>query len=194
MSAPIEHRPWVGENYATGFDGQRIAIIGYSHHRDENDPDTPSFTLAVMQEVIDKDPYAFFKQVRSYFGVEEVAEFWNRVLFFNFLPNCVGFDDQRYDAGTPKQKERARQRILELFAKYQPHKALVFTQKGWEQFPPAREEASGGTCPKLGAEFGDFSPGTYNTGGFVVTAFGLRHPQYAPYELMHSAVQHILKL
>lgn len=194
MSTPIEHQPWVGKEYSDGLDGQRIAIIGFSHHRAEDESDTTSFTFDVMQEVIDRDPYAFFRQVRQYFDAKAVETFWNRVLFFNFLPDCVGSDNQRYGDGTPEQLQRGKQRVLKLFAEHRPHKAFIFSKKAWENFPPAREEANGGNCPKLGPEFGGFSLGTYDTGGFVVTAFGLRHPERAPYESIHKAVQHILKL
>ncbi|HYW93069.1 MAG TPA: hypothetical protein VFA95_11540 [Gammaproteobacteria bacterium] len=141
-----------------------------------------------------KDPYAFFRQVRQYFGEDDIERFWNRVLFFNFLPNCVGSDDERYAFGTAEQRRRGKQRVLDIFGTHRPHKALVFTRKGWEQFPPTREEAEGSECKKLGASFGDFTWGTYPVRGFTVTAFGLRHPQYAPFEHMHDAVQHILSL
>jgi len=35
MTNMIEHTPWVGADYGLGIGGQRIAIVGYSHHRDE---------------------------------------------------------------------------------------------------------------------------------------------------------------
>jgi len=191
----VEHDPWCGPNYKTfGLKGQRIAIVGYSHHRCETEPDTNAFTVETVRRAISHDDMPFFAKIRSYFGYEHSGDFWNSVLFFNFLPDCVGTTDRRYAYGTSEQIERGRARALQLFREYSPERALIFTTKGWHEFPPTREEAAGGSCTPLGTEFARFSFGTYGVGDHVVIAVGLRHPQYANDDLMKRAVERALAL
>jgi hypothetical protein len=192
----MTHRPWVGKHYMDGIKGQRIAVIGYSHWLGEGETDADDATVDTINKVVSGDLHfdtiGFFVRVRSYFGFASHEEFWNRVLFFNFLPECVGGADERYDAGTKEQVERGRHRVLSIFEEYRPHKALVFSARGWQEFPPTREERATNSCTLLGAEFPRFTWGTYQCGGEVVAGFGLQHPQFAPGELMRRAVEHIL--
>lgn len=194
----MEHDPWVGSGYETGIEGQRIAIIGFSHHNEkEEGEDRASFSKEVVEDVITgEERYAFFTQIRNYFGFDDHSNFWNRVMFFNYLPECVGSDDERYGYGTEEQHILAKDRFLRLIRmEYPPHKVLVFTVKGWEACPPTREEElEDGVCRPLGADFPGFTYGTYDANGQIVMAFRLRHPQGANGELMRRAIQHILAM
>jgi hypothetical protein len=191
-----EHIPWCGPQYEIGINRERIAIVGYSHWSDEEDSD--ECTKDVVSRVITGE-YAdiqFFYQIRTYFGFESNEEFWNRVLFFNYLPDSVGSGDQRFRTGAVGQIERAKARFARIIGERRPHKMLVFTKKGWETLPSTREEQAGNSLP-LGAEFPrGFSWGTYQAGGghHTVMAFGLRHPQGAKGEVMRRAVQRILAM
>lgn len=190
----IEHLPWVGRDYASGISGQRIAIVGHSHHREEADPDTPDMTLAVMRGVVEQGwRLGFFTQIEGYFP--PMSDFWQRVMFFNYLPACIGTSDRRYDRGSPEQIALARTRLHRLMAEHKPHKLMVFTNahgKGWPTFPPVREVSDGSKAPSLGPAFPGFTWGTYETDGHRVMAFGLRHPQGARGDTMRAAVQCIL--
>jgi hypothetical protein len=190
----IEHREWVRPAYAQGFDGQTIAIIGYSHYLQRDQIDTEDHTECVVQRAIAGDNIPFFDAIGSYFGVLNNADLYNRALFFNFLPNSIGTSDRRYALGTQEQIEHGQVRALRLFATYMPMKAFVFTRKGWSHFPPIREEQDGGASMPLAPEFPHFTWGTYDVGGHSVSVFGLRHPLYARGEQMQQAVRHILTL
>lgn len=198
MKPVIEHEPWRGRKYRTaGIDGQRICIVGYSHWLGKGDKDTRDLTKKVISGMI-KGCYdfEFYKQIRSYFtdfGFEDNT-IWNHVLFFNLLSDCIGGPDQRYMRGTPEQEKRANERFLSVLQMERPHKVLVFTKRGWSTLPPCREEAGGQDLRPLNLEnFPDFYYGTYDVSGHIVTAFGLRHPQGAPRQLMREAVKYILK-
>lgn len=191
------HTPWVGERYAEGINNQRIALVGYSHWLDEGEMDAADATVNTIRRVISGelgfDRIPFFVQIRNYFGFENHGEFWSRVLFFNFLPECVGGPERRYEPGTDEQIARGRERFREILAKYRPHKVLVFTARGWQECPQTREEEAGVAC-LLGPGFPRFTWGTYEHEGHTVMAFGLRHPQFAQAELMRRAVAHIVAM
>ena len=179
-----------------GIAGYRIAIIGHSHHEDAQD-DGDDLTIRTVRKVIDgKKKIAFFTQIWGYFGFEDNEEFWNRVMFFNYLPERVGAGDERYKKGPREQVDRAKARFQSILRNDKPDKVLVFTNsagKGWPTFPRTLEQEGDDRLP-LGAEFPKFSWGRYEAGGHIVIAFGLRHPQGAPRELMRRAVGQILAL
>jgi hypothetical protein len=193
----VEHTPWVGENYVTGIEGQRICIVGYSHHHDERDLDTEDFTRWVVRRVIKGTlgRNSFFPPIAGYFGIPDNATFWNRVMFINFLPDCIGETGQRYDAASPEQTARGKERFLRIIRETKPifEKVFVFSTKGWRDFPLTIEEALGKERSPLGIEFPKFSWGTYDAGDHTVMAFGLRHPQGASGKLMKSGVRQILE-
>lgn len=198
----IEHAEWIGDGYKNGIMGSRIAIVGYSHHTDESYPDCNHCTIDTVRQVISGKQVgdSFFPAVRGYFaaacpnfGFDDKATFWNQVLFFNFLPECVS-DDEPYAWGTDEQNKRGKQRFQRIItdAKPKPDKILVFTMKGWQELPGTREEEVNKNSPRLGAEFPRFEWGTYDAGGHIALAFGLRHPLGAPRQMMIRAVQTVL--
>lgn len=195
----VQHLHWRGDHYNPGIAGQRLAIVGYSHWGDDDDygdEGTRNCITKVISGEWSGSAMRFFASLRNYFGFESHADFWHRVVFFNFLPDCVGDGDARFKWGTEEQSNRGRQRFMSILTEEKPHKVLVFTSKGWQSCPSTREEigASGNAQLELGSEFPKFSCGTYEVGGHVVMAFGLRHPQGAPGEIMRRAVRHILNV
>ncbi len=194
----IDHVPSRGSMYESGIGGQRIAVVGYSHWLGEGEVDSDSATLKTIRKVTAGedgfDAIGFFVQVRNYFGYSDHTDFWKRVLFFNFLPACVGDAEHRYGSGTKEQIARGQERFLRILEQFKPHKALIFTARGWQECPPTVEERQTNRLLILGAGFPRFTLGTYELVDHTVAAFGLRHPQYADPELMRSAVQHILAM
>ena len=186
-STLIEHLAHVGSDYRSGFNGQRVAVVGYSHWLGEEEEETANCTrLCVQQVVCGKWRIRFFSQIKSYFGYERHEQFWRKVLFFNYLPNCVGGASQRFHNGTPEQISHAQERFLRLISTGRPHKIFVFTSRRWA-FPggPSNPEP-------LGNEFPGFSRRAYYAGGHAATTFFLRHPQGARSELMRQAVKYAL--
>jgi|SRR5208283_3360609 len=190
----IEHAPWIGMNYQIGISGQRICIVGHSHHH--SGPDREDFTIDIVYDFISGElkRNSFFPQIKGYFEILDDATFWNRVMFFNFLPDCIGSKNERYGAGTTEQLARGKERFLRIIRETKPNleKVFVFTTKGWRNFPRTIEEVSGKGKIPLSSEFPEFSWGTYAVGDHIVMAFGLRHPQGARGEVMKSAVRQIL--
>jgi hypothetical protein len=192
----IEHEPWRGRNRKSGIEGQRIAIIGYSHHRNPKHVDHDQFTNYVLRNVLSgrQKGDSLFATVPGYFGYEDRAKLWNRVWFFNFIPECIGTSDKMYAAGTSDQNERARKRFERILRKEKPNKVFVFTTKGWTNCPPTDQEKRGEKCARLDVAFEDVSWGEYTFGGHTVLAFGLRHPLFANKAHMRAAVKKALSI
>ncbi len=179
----VEHTPWRGPSYKTGIGGQKLAIVGYSHYLQPDDTDDDDFTRQVIiKDVLDrKRDLFFFNQIAGYFGMD--LDFWQHVIFFNFLPACIGFVEDKFREGTPHQLALGKVRALKVINDEKPDKVFVFTKKGWLAFPPTDQ-----SFPP------EFRWGTYQLSGHPVTACGLRHPQGADGEMMRKAVGTVMAM
>jgi hypothetical protein len=72
----IVHLPWVGNQYKSGINGKRIAIVGYSHWKGNDDPDEDNedVTKVVLDKVLEGkySNITFYNKIQSYFGRESV--------------------------------------------------------------------------------------------------------------------------
>lgn len=193
----IVHNPWIGRKYQSGIEGQRIAIIGYSHWKGEQDieEDNENVTKNVLKKVV-KGEYSdihFYRKIQSYFDYDS-TNFWNKVLFFNFLPNYVGGAPDRGADGTTAQIEVGRSRFLEIMKKYKPHSVFVFSRKSWESMPPTLEETLGKKGEHIPGGHSNFERHHYFVGGQSIQAFALRHTQGALDAVMYPAVSAAMAL
>ena len=139
--------------------------------------------------------HQFFHAIQSYFGFDDAASFWNRVVFFNFLPNAVGNKSNEFAKGTFGQLKRRRERFLRIVTAEKPDEVLVFTSKGWRSFPETTVEAmSGRTCKPLIPCHKFPNWGTYIAGDHRVLVCGFRHPLFASGDGMREQVRAFLKL
>lgn len=191
QATTVEHAEWEGEHYKAGIQGQRIAVVGFSHWGDANGED-PDFTCNVLSEVREGRSHAFFDRIQEYFGHRGDYSFWDKVLFFNFIPTLIGGGDERYAYGTPEQHNRGRERFLQIIGRQLPEKVLVFSRKTWDALGPFRAGDDG--PHQLGAGLpAKFEWGRYEQDGHMAAAFGLRHTQGAKTEEMTRAVEQVLK-
>jgi hypothetical protein len=192
----IEHNYWRGSNYQKGIGGQKLMIVGYSHYRDAREDDYADFTIDTIKEVLSENKIQFFRSIAGYF--DGAVEFWEDVIFFNFIPDVVGTSQQKFLWGTKDQVKRGKERAVKIMNKERPNKLIAFTTKGWRSFPPTDQEkptaALGNTIP-LGSSFPrEFRWGTYRFDEHTVTAVGLKHPQGAHADTMGRAVREVLRL
>ena len=111
-------------------------------------------------------------------------------MFFNYLPNCVGAEDQRYQDGTLEQRKVAESRFLHLIKTRLPGKVIIFTSfRRRSKYFPCWE-----AIPEMMQQFRGFKSGTYAVDGHMALTFFLRHPQGATKDLMRRAVKHILDI
>lgn len=191
----IEHTEWLASEYQQGIDGQRIAIIGYSHHDPDLENEKTNVTNTTLRAVVEQSGIAkelvFFTHIQNYFGYEATNEFWNRVLFFNFVPDLVGTD--RWASATPAQIKRGRQRFARILDEHVPNKALVFSIKGWNQLCVEQKKEYGPSPLQLSDDETKPVYGTYIGGGGATQVYQLRHPLYAAKREMTDRVREILK-
>jgi hypothetical protein len=184
----IEYKHWQRKS-TDGIQKQHIAIVGYSHYRKEQDEaDSSRFTHSVMRSYLSGDPKVgarFFPRIETYFGFEDRNEFWNRVDFFNLIPECFP-SDKKFGLADIELKKRAQARFKKILSVEKPDKVFVFSRKGWNQCPDTPEE----TQPLRSNPCDTW--GTYHLGGHSIRACGFRHPLYAKVEGMQMAVQEFL--
>jgi hypothetical protein len=137
----IEHKHWRRFSQK-GIQGQHIAIVGYSHYGDVS-KDSSDFTKWALNKFVSDDPIGerFFPPIQGYFGYEGRPDFWNRVDFFNFIPQCFP-SANKFASGGKDLVERARSRFLNILSVEKPDKVFVFTRKGWNQCPNTLEETN----------------------------------------------------
>lgn len=192
----IEHIPWPDERPTLGLNGRRIALVGYSHWRKQDEADTDEFTRDVIQTVLEdkcRRALQLLRVLPTYFGYGPTdPAFWNHVTFFNYLPECVGVTEEKFRHGSPSQIERAKARFLRILSNIHADKVLIFTSRSWA-LPQTLEQKSGHENIPLGVEFPDFWRGSYEVSeGRIVHAFKLRHPMTAPSKLMQDAIRLIM--
>ncbi|MGO9606470.1 MAG: hypothetical protein ACLQAT_24285 [Candidatus Binataceae bacterium] len=184
MTNLIEHAPWVGAVYGLGISGQRIAIVGYSHHRDEGEVDNGDFTKHTVRAVIAGDLLndSFFPSVREYFGYDDRAAFWTTRCFSISYPTASALPMKDTVSAVQSRSNAAKHDSCELSLRRRSAQTRCSSsRKAWQSRPKTREEDSGKPLVRLGSEFPpQFAWGTYAAGDHIVMAFGLRHPQLAP--------------
>jgi hypothetical protein len=186
----ITHAPWRPTN-KKGIGGQRIAIIGYSHH---SDGDREGLTREVILGVIEGEyKIRFFTSIRKYFEFDDPEDFWGRVLFFNFLPERIGTKNEKYGTGSGEQTRKAIERTLRILAQEKPDKVLFFTTKGWRAFRETIEKSAGPLTPLL-QKSPEPAWGRYTIGNHQVLICGFRHPQGAKTQDMRNQVRAFLAL
>lgn len=95
----VKFLPWVGQNYASGFNSQRTLILGESHYQwdcEQNINDWRTITQVLVQEQCDGAyTKAFWTKIAiSFLGhrptLLEKREFWSSVAFYNFVQESAG--------------------------------------------------------------------------------------------------------
>jgi len=188
---PVEHTEWVGDRYeGGGLDGQRIALVLFSHWGDVGD-DHAGFTNDIIRGLMKGERERALDMIQFYFADPEPARFWPKVVFFNFIPDMVGDAAGRYGWGTTDQHKRGLARFKRILTEHCPQKIIVFSTKAWGLLDAPCEGAE----QQLGEEFPSTHLwGTFEASGHRALVFKLRHPQGASTALMTRAVRHILKL
>ena len=192
-----EHAIWQGAHYEQAR--ERWTILGFSHyHRKWTQPDQScsgldarraDFTLQLLTQTVQgRCDLRFFRDVAKAFGMadrEARQSFWNKVVFFNYLPHCVEANE-KYRTATHAERRRANDRFCEALTRYQPHRVFVFSKKAWQLLPPTDEARAAQPLRPLSVL--TYVYGAYTTGTGRSLACCLQHPTHADHSLLQKGV------
>jgi hypothetical protein len=138
----MRFRPWVGVNYLHGaFFGQRLLLVGESHHHKESTGEPDSETTCSVVEDAARFPlhqdYAFFTKIaqalvgeRSY--AADPIRFWHSVAFVNYVQ--VSLLNRRRP--TKEEWRAAEEPFRDTLDLLKPHRVIAFGRQTWDWMPP----------------------------------------------------------
>jgi hypothetical protein len=125
-------QPYIGENYSTGINNQKVLIIGESHYSEnfDNSIETSDFTHEVTSGIIkDQVPIRFFQYVGSLFN-ENWTEIWQNVAFANLVQHV-------FENSTDQPNDDHKKTIISFY-KYldilKPDKVIVCSSRAWVEW------------------------------------------------------------
>lgn len=126
----VEHKPFKGGDYEQGINGKRIAVVGYSFWHDGEYPDSEDWGAFTLSKVLSGAwKPRFYSTIRNSFGFNNHTEFWNRVLFFNYVPTMIGTGAERFATATDEEATVANARFSRIIDEHRPDLVFVFTKK-----------------------------------------------------------------
>jgi hypothetical protein len=92
MTASPFFLPWVGTQYASGINGQRLLVLGESHYSDDSRNAYPQLTRDIVARVVGGERFPFFTKIGSVIerSTKPTTFSWQAVLFYNFVQQLVG--------------------------------------------------------------------------------------------------------
>ncbi|MBQ8500862.1 MAG: hypothetical protein IJ494_00935 [Bacteroides sp.] len=190
----INFQPWVGDAYESGgILRQKILVLGESHYctslNEENEclgtsPQEcpklcPRFTCRVMEQFL--TVYDGRRSLQSYvcferavmgkvLTEEERKQFWNSVLFYNYVQGVVLGGARKKPIS--QEYQDSEEAFEELLKTYQPDKIIVWGQRLYNAMP-----GWGGHVEKLTIANGDYTPvWHYTVDGRDIPAMMVYHP------------------
>jgi hypothetical protein len=210
----INFKPWIGENYGTtGFKGKKILVLGESHYCKEELSEGgrcfPSCTKAKMRvachnETINcisdfVETHKNFKQYRNFektiYGRaltdEESAEFWNGIVFYNYVQYSVG--NAPRVCVPEKYWEKSEEAFKEVLEKFMPDYILIWgVSRLWQNLPNW-----GGRESQVEIDGERLKVWIYTINGKEIPAMACYHPSTkdgSDYEYWHPFYKKFLNL
>ena len=141
MMVPRTFNPWIGSRYALdGIGGKRLLILGESHYGGDS-CHYPEFTTEVIRDMaLQKGRLPFFSRIqrlviggRGGFSVEERADFWHRVAFYNFIQTSLEVLGSR---PTYEMWQMGREPFLQTLQELRPDIILILGIELERNLPP----------------------------------------------------------
>jgi hypothetical protein len=151
--------------------------------------DTGRMTIDRISKVISGDlKMPSLARIRNCFGYDDHRSFWEQVMFFDYLPNCVEADEW-FGRGTTEQIMVAKPRFMYLLREHRPAKVLIFAPKGRASDFPRPHSGF-----KIVEPFPTFKWVTYSVGDYCAAAYFLRRPRATDVERLRPVVKYVLDL
>lgn len=154
----INFKPWVGKNYEQGINGNKVLVLGESHYcapvekrhcagqvcNQNNVKDCSNFTIGVIDSFVHKYSGERYEQTFLCFerqitnkelSQEEREEFWNSLIFYNYLQYALDGPKQEPSPTQWKMWAQSEEAFAELLQKYMPDKIIVWGKRLFEALP-----------------------------------------------------------
>ena len=138
--------PWEGPFYYKGFHGKKFLIVGESYYEDpEWTNDVNNFPYATIH-AIQKYVYGWAQPTFDAFTsvmlgkrneesmAKEKAEFWNSVVYYNFIQDGLRSKAQDNSIIPNKWLRHGKELLLNMLSLYQPDVTLIFSKQIWRHY------------------------------------------------------------
>ena len=136
-------KPWVGKNYETGGNlGKKVMVLGDSHYLENKSDATSNDTKEVVETFLNPNRdfagwmNTFTKFERSVLNKvlnqAEKAEFWNSIIFYNYLQEALSGPRADFDYGL---YEKYFEPFMEVLEVYQPDIIIAWGQRLFTALP-----------------------------------------------------------
>lgn len=194
--------PWIGPQYGSSTAGEpRILVLGESHWGNPNCR-YPEFTRDVVRRAVFEGRDRFFTKVAklvrgvpvgAYLDTPSYRDFWNRVVFYNYVQELVGPTHDCRPA--PAQWETGKAPFLQLIREQRPQAIVVLGKELWANLPspaqPTSESDAAGQ--KFEVHWYDCGQGQFAAAAWVnhPSSWGWRYQPWPPRvaRLLHRAVE-----
>lgn len=194
-TSKINFNPWVGKNYEQGINGKKVLVLGESHYcapvesrrctghicNQENAKKCSDFTIETMNEFVysywggkyQQTFLTFERQVTNKeLSQEEREEFWNSLMFYNYLQYALEGPRQEPSPTQWKMWAQSEEAFEELLQKYLPDKIIVWGKRLFEALPEWDS-----SLETLVTEDGQQAPvRDYHFQGKAISALQVYHP------------------
>ncbi len=139
------YKPWVGANIEKRQDKRRIFFLGESHHKEDGEEDTPSFTIDVVTSYIENDGDSGGKRWHGFFTrclhlldgntgwipPDERERAWSELIFYNYIQKSLG-PDYRGKSPLAEEWERAKKTLPCVLMNLKPTHIIVLGCRLWK--------------------------------------------------------------
>lgn len=197
----VKFLPWEGSNYAAGWDGKRVMVLGESHYCASIEEAVPQITNQIITDLLDvtsehegyKNTYTKFANALAGKSLSfiERKKLWHSVLFYNYVQ--VPISGARI---SPTEEEFAESEaaFFEVLDTYRPDRIIAWGKRLYNNLP-----RQGYQLPDLELLNGDsFETWAYETkNGHVAQVLPIIHPSaaFVPnywYEVIHAFINRTL--
>jgi len=134
-------KPWVGENYANGFNGKKVLALGDSHYNqgDEVEDFVHNLVAHFIEYKNGDTRHMPWMNTYTKFGnvllgekadAKATVDFWNSIVFYNYVQKS-----QARHSKAPSDEEYNNSHIafVEVLKEYQPNLIIVWGWRLWSR-------------------------------------------------------------
>lgn len=144
MVNEIKFKPWVGNSYLSGINGNKIMVLGESHYCAKESDATPDMTNRIITDLFNPDSEhegyknTYTKFIRALSGdfslssAEAKKKWWNKILFYNYVQFPIS---EAREAPSKAEFADSSPAFFEILEKFRPDCILVWGKRLYNNLP-----------------------------------------------------------